>query len=426
MLKNKKPELLNINGHRVLYFKIPNKTIHVESVIKTGFVDEKQENSGINHLLEHVLTNAWGKCNNKSCSTYWANKGGIYNASTDEHKINYYISGTKNMQDDIINYIVDITLNPTILKSNIDNEKHAVKTELLGAINDNIHSLYDTYNKNMYKIEGLKYSGDMKLQIKNLSKINLKDLQSWYNKYYKKNILFIIIGDIEKDELPKYFKKTSKHLQTKRLKIKGGAKKTLKSKCFINSKRLVFSPLKEAQQVRLLIGFTSNLYQDNKELLYAEIACNALESVFYKKLREESKLIYSISINLTTTECGTTVEIFTEIDPDKAKKVYKIIFKLIDYYQKKYFENKLINGIKNKLTYKHNNSSMQNNNVIELYADQYFNQLNKTKPYIYTLADIKKSISLVDKEILQKIMKKIFNINNSLTTYQYSRKDVLM
>ena len=110
----------------------------------------------------------------------------------------------------------------------------------------------------------------------------------------------------------------------------------------------------------------------------------------------------------------------------KAKKVYKLIFKLIDYYQKKYFENKLINGIKNKLTYKHNNSSMQNNNVIELYADQYFNQLNKTKPYIYTLADIKKSISLVDKEILQKIMKKIFNINNSLTTYQYSRKDVLL
>ena len=30
----------------------------------------------------------------------------------------------------------------------------------------------------MYKIEGL-YSGDWKLQIKNLSKINLKDLQSW-------------------------------------------------------------------------------------------------------------------------------------------------------------------------------------------------------------------------------------------------------
>ena len=49
-----------------------------------------------------------------------------------QHKINYYISGTKNMQDDIINYIVDITLNPTILKT-IDNEK--MKTEL---INDNL------------------------------------------------------------------------------------------------------------------------------------------------------------------------------------------------------------------------------------------------------------------------------------------------
>ena len=94
----------------------------------------------------------------------------------------------------------------------------------------------------------------------------------------------------------------------------------MKSKCFINNKRLV-SPLKEAQQVRLLIGFTSNLYQDNKELLYAEIVCKALESVFYKKLREELKLIYSISINLTTTECGTTVEVFTEIDPQSKESI---------------------------------------------------------------------------------------------------------
>ena len=74
------------------------------------------------------------------------------------------------MQDDMINYIVDITLNPTILKANLDNEKHAVKTELMRNINDNSHKLYDTYYKNFYNIEGLQYNGDWELQIKNLKK----------------------------------------------------------------------------------------------------------------------------------------------------------------------------------------------------------------------------------------------------------------
>ena len=166
MLKDKKPELLNINGNRVLYFKIPNKTIYVESIIKTGFADENRNNSGINHLLEHVLTNAWDKCNNKSCMSYWNNKGGHYNAETHNHKIKYYNSGTKNMKDEIINYIVDITLNPKILKANLDNEKHAVKTELLGALNENDYTLYDIHNKNFYKRDGLKYSGDWKNTIK--------------------------------------------------------------------------------------------------------------------------------------------------------------------------------------------------------------------------------------------------------------------
>ena len=45
---------------------------------------------------------------------------------------------------------------------------------------------------------------------------------------------------------------------------------------------------------------------------------------------------------------------------------------------------------------------MQNNNVIELYADQYFNQLNKTKPYIYTLADIKKVFHWLIKKYYRK------------------------
>ena len=77
------------------------------------------------------------------------------------------------------------------------------------------------------------------------------------------------------------------------------------------------------------------------------------------------------------------------------------------------------------MSYVYNNTTMRNSKVVELYASQYFNQINSKNPHIYSLADMKKSISKVDKETLQKIFKNLFNINNSLTTYQYSKKNVL-
>ena len=46
--------------------------------------------------------------------------------------------------------------------------------------------------------------------------------------------------------------------------------------------------------------------------------------------------------------------IFTEVDDDKSKKVYEIIFATIRYYQKNYFANNIINGEKNKLSYVYN------------------------------------------------------------------------
>ena len=53
-------------------------------------MNENKKNSGISHLLEHVLTESWTKCKN-NCAKYWGNKGIITNASTGNTTINYYV-----------------------------------------------------------------------------------------------------------------------------------------------------------------------------------------------------------------------------------------------------------------------------------------------------------------------------------------------
>ena len=59
------------NGFIVLLNHNPNaKTFYSESYINNGNIDEVKENMGISHLLEHVYTDGWKKCN-KDCSELW-------------------------------------------------------------------------------------------------------------------------------------------------------------------------------------------------------------------------------------------------------------------------------------------------------------------------------------------------------------------
>ena len=123
--------------------------------------------------------------------------------------------------------------------------------------------------------------------------------------------------------------------------------------------------------------------------------------------------------------CGTTTSIYVEVDANKAKRVYKVIFETLKYYQEHYCDIKLINGQKNKQLYSFNNTYMTNSKVVELYTDQYFNQINKKTPYIYTVDDMKKSVSKITQPLIKKMMNKIFDVSKSLTTYQYKNKEVL-
>ena len=52
-----------INGYKVVLVPVKNSNIiYVQSFILSGRMNENKKNSGISHLLEHVLTESWTKC----------------------------------------------------------------------------------------------------------------------------------------------------------------------------------------------------------------------------------------------------------------------------------------------------------------------------------------------------------------------------
>ena len=134
-----------------------------------GFINENKKNIGVNHLLEHVLSNAYKKCVNYDCYEFLNNAGLLSNASTDNNIIQYYVTGLIEDVNKMIEYIINITINPIFNEELITKEKKAVINELLISLDDSDSQIYNKMNKQFYTVEGLQYMDDDQYMIDNIN-----------------------------------------------------------------------------------------------------------------------------------------------------------------------------------------------------------------------------------------------------------------
>ena len=115
--------------------------------------------------------NAYKKCKNFNCYKYFNEIGIIKNASTDNNIIKYYTLGLSKNIDIMLDFIINITVNPTFNNKLINREKEAVYNELLIYLDNPRTALYNIISKHFYTKTGLKYIYDYKQQIENLKNL---------------------------------------------------------------------------------------------------------------------------------------------------------------------------------------------------------------------------------------------------------------
>jgi len=82
-----------VNGYTIILVPNDTQTVHINMCIKTGSMNETKHESGIHHLIEHILTEAWKPCGKQTCSSYWDKKGVSMNANTNLSYMNFYVNG---------------------------------------------------------------------------------------------------------------------------------------------------------------------------------------------------------------------------------------------------------------------------------------------------------------------------------------------
>jgi predicted Zn-dependent peptidase len=394
------PKLHIINGYKVLFVPRGKDILHVECVIQNGFCTETIKNTGINHLLEHVMVNSWKKCKS-SCNSYWDNKGYSVNATTDKTHMNYFIKGLNIEWKNMVSYIASIIDHPKITHESLKKEKQAVIDELLTFSNEPDSEMQHMFNMNFYKTDGLKHSDDWKLQIDNLKKITIEDVYTMYHEHFNvQNMLLVVMGDFNLSAVKKLL---HQELKTPNQ----GKKQTIE--CFSYQHDILFLK-QDIENTKFMIGFPSPKIHN---YIYIQSILALLHILFFNEFRIKKSLVYDISLTSEVNACGTTIYIEFDIQTDHAEKMLITLFKYIRYLQKTPIQN--LDGFKNQEIYKYitNKNSVMN----------YYTSLIFSDAPLYTKQQIIDKITKINSHEIMKILQQIFQLDKALCIYQ-SKKNL--
>jgi len=380
-----------INGYPFLFIHEPSKVIHLEVMVHSGFVFETKKNSGVNHLLEHVLVSGWKKCK-ESCNSYWDKKGGLVNASTDDTIMKYYVKGDKKDIPEMVDYISSIITRSMFSSSMLEREKKAVIEELSTLADNPSQEIYNVFHQAFYTVEGLQYMEDCSLQIKNVETLTMKDIKSAYDEFHTENCLFVVYGDFDHSIVSLFEKKLVPH----------PGKKIPIQDCFTYCHDILYTKY-DKENTTLFLGFPST--KKTFFLPYFELL---LHHLLFHELRTKHEYIYDIIIHCTPSNCGVLTEIEIDVQTKNAVKTFHTLLQTIREYQDKLVSNEYIKGIQKTMYYKYHTDYD--------FVDYYSNYEPLTKKQI-----IEKRKEFTT-SLFRKLCKELCRIEKSLCVYQSKEK----
>ena len=414
----KKPEVKIINNYKVIFIKSNSRLLSIQSYIFNGFIRETKDDVGVNHLLEHVLANAYKKCKKLNCFEYLTQLGIQFNASTSDNILNYYTFGLNSDVDKMLDYITNITVAPKFNNKLVNREKQAVHNEVLAWMDNARYKLHNRVIKLFYSLEGLQYSHDAEQQIKNLKKFNSKNLEEYYaNNYNNNNTLFVVSGNYDK-------RKIIEGLKT-RLPYKPKQEKIdyTNIKCFTNIKTTEFLKNEKLNGSQIFLSFPTRLKYNSKELIVLKLVKDVLNYYFFQILRVKNRLVYNTSLTLDVNVCGCSIDLYINTKNENLLKVLKLLKNIINYYKKNKLSAKEIQPFKKQFLVKYHNTIYNPKDLANMYGNQYiYKHFLNTK--ILDPENIKNIYLNATSSDIQESICKNFDFNKLLCVYSNRDKSV--
>ncbi len=388
------------NGITLITEVMPGmETFNLGYFIKTGAVNERKEESGVSHFIEHLLFKGTKERTAKEISEYVDFEGGMINAFTSRDTTCYYIKLMASKLDVGIDILSDMLLNSTFEEENIEKERNVIIEEI---------RMYEdipeevVHEKNIeFALTGI-HSNSISGTVESLKKIDKNIILNYLDEQYiPENLVIVAVGAFNEDELYNKLDEKLKALKNKK------TKRELDFSYKINSGENIIK--KDSNQVHLC--FTTKGVSNQDKLRYpvaiiSNILGEGMSSRLFQKIREERGLAYSVYSYLTRfNNCGLlTVYVGT------TKEDYKTVIELI----KEEFKNIREEGISEKELRKAKNKY---ESAITFSLESMGSRMNRlASSYlnygrVVSIEEVRKEIESVSLDDIKKAAKYIFDEN---------------
>lgn len=318
------------NGQTVVIQEVKsNPIVTIDTWIKTGSINENDENNGVSHFLEHLFFKGSTNHAPGEFDKILETKGAITNAATSKDFTHYYVTIPSKDFDLALEMHSDMLLHPLVPRKELEKERKVVIEEIMKDANSPNTLVYDNLVNMLYSDHPYKRKVIGKADI--ISSIHRDEIMGYYNKYYNpSNMVTVIVGDVDANSAIEKVKSDFNSEYKKPIKNVYPKEKILTAQ----QKKVVYF---DTQSGYMLIGFRGTKIDDKDSYaldVLSTILGDGRSSVFYRNIKENKQLANTIGAANTGFKDDGIFYISTTFDPEKCEKLQDGIFEEIKNVQK--------------------------------------------------------------------------------------------
>ena len=300
------------NGLRIIHCSSPTDVIYCGYAINAGTRDEKDNEQGIAHFVEHLLFKGTTKRRAWHILNRMENVGGDLNAYTNKEETIVYSAFLKQHFLRAAELLTDIVFNSTFPENQIEKEVEVIIDEIQSYEDSPAELIFDDFEELIFPNHplGRNILGRPEL----LRSFGPEDaLRFTLNRYRTDNMVFFVMGDID-------FKKAVKSIErlTNGITVSGEMANGRTSPLPYIPKDITIN--RDTHQSHVMIGTRAYDAHNKKRtglyLLNNILGGPGMNSRLNIVLREKNALVYNVESNLTSYTDTGVFSIYFGCDPE--------------------------------------------------------------------------------------------------------------
>ena len=313
------------NGLKIMLMSKDVYTVTGAVIVKTGMLNETNEENGISHFLEHMAFKGTKTKTAKELIDYIEDLGGNTNAYTADDKTCYTVSMPGNFWKEACNFLTDIIRNSTFPVEELEKEREVIIQEYKQRNDDPNYTGYLGLMK--LGFEGHRLSRQVIGTLENIKKFKQEDLINYYKKHYvPNNMIFSLVvpENYDLEEIAEYISSLFNDLPREKDEI------FEKTKIADNKRDIIYTP--GIEQSYIYMGMPAIKLDSEWQPVYdvmTAIFDGGMSTRLFQTMREKLGLTYSTSTFTDTCRIANTFIIFSiveTINEDKAIQAIKDTF----------------------------------------------------------------------------------------------------